>query len=221
MARSPSSPLGMASISAISPTSRSCKRLLRSQLRWKLSPRNLSRPSRRKSRPSLKLCGGDRGRHPPQEAPNGAAARGWRLRDDEVDQAQDAASDRSAEDDRFETDPEVVRKLASRINDRLRRRPLRRGPPHCSSVSPTTSEAARSPELRTWTPGTAARALARGTPRLSCYLAASRADPVQRKTPLLRLADICIDDHDIDLAVSYLERVTRTGRLAQMTTRAH
>ena len=40
----------------------------------------------------------------------------------------------------------------------------------------------------------------------------AHADPVH-ETPLLRLADICIDDHDIDLAVSYLERVTRLRRL--------
>jgi hypothetical protein len=33
------------------------------------------------------------------------------------------------------------------------------------------------------------------------------------ETPLLRLADICLDDKDIDLAVSYLERVARLHRL--------
>jgi hypothetical protein len=34
------------------------------------------------------------------------------------------------------------------------------------------------------------------------------------EVPLLRLADICLDDKDIDLAVSYLERVARIHRLA-------
>ncbi len=47
---------------------------------------------------------------------------------------------------------------------------------------------------------------------LNCYLAASRADPVF-ESPLARLADICTDDRDIDLAVSYLERIARLTRL--------
>jgi len=33
------------------------------------------------------------------------------------------------------------------------------------------------------------------------------------ETPLLRLADICLDDKDIELAVSYLDRVARLHRL--------
>lgn len=47
---------------------------------------------------------------------------------------------------------------------------------------------------------------------LNCYLAASRADPIFEQ-PLARLADICIEDRDIDLAVSYLERIARLTRL--------
>ena len=47
---------------------------------------------------------------------------------------------------------------------------------------------------------------------LNCYLAASRADPIY-EAPLARLATICIDDQDIDLAVSYLERIARLMRL--------
>lgn len=146
---------------------------------------------------------------PAQEAPNGAAARGWRLRDDEVDQAQDAASDRSAEDDRFETDPEVV-EARLEINDRLRRR-------RCDEAAALLQRLANDVGGRALAElaldaGDRCRALGKGNAALSCYLAASRADPVH-ETPLLRLADICIDDHDIDLAVSYLERVTRLRRL--------
>ncbi len=143
-----------------------------------------------------------------QEGPSGAAARGWRLRDDEVDQ-QDAASDRSAEDDRFETDPEVV-EARLEINDRLRRR-------RCDEAAALLQRLANDVGGRALAElaldaGDRCRALGKGNAALSCYLAASRADPVH-ETPLLRLADICIDDHDIDLAVSYLERVTRLRRL--------
>jgi hypothetical protein len=146
---------------------------------------------------------------PSQDAPTGAASRGWRLRDDEVDQAQDAASDRSAEDDRFETDPEVV-EARLEINDRLRRR-------RCDEAAALLQRLANDVGGRALAElaldaGDRCRALGKGNAALSCYLAASRADPVH-ETPLLRLADICIDDHDIDLAVSYLERVTRLRRL--------
>ena len=60
--------------------------------------------------------------------------------------------------------------------------------------------------------GDRCRALGKGNAALNCYLAASRADPIF-EPPLARLADICIDDHDIDLAVSYLERIARLTRL--------
>jgi len=60
--------------------------------------------------------------------------------------------------------------------------------------------------------GDRCRALGRGNAALNCYLAASRADPIF-EPPLARLADICIGDHDIDLAVSYLERIARLTRL--------
>ncbi|HEY6468705.1 MAG TPA: hypothetical protein VI434_02970 [Candidatus Dormibacteraeota bacterium] len=143
------------------------------------------------------------------DAPNGAAARGWRLRDDDADQTQDASADRSAEDDRFETDPEVV-EARLEINDRLRRR-------RCDEAAALLQRLANDVGGRALAElaldaGDRCRALGKGNAALSCYLAASRADPVH-ETPLLRLADICIDDHDIDLAVSYLERVTRLRRL--------
>jgi hypothetical protein len=144
-----------------------------------------------------------------EEAPNGAAARGWRLRDDDADQSQDTGGEHSADDDRFETDPEVV-EARLEINDRLRRK-------RCDEAAALLQRLANDVGGRALAElaldaGDRCRALGKGNAALSCYLAASRADPVH-ETPLLRLADICIDDHDIDLAVSYLERVTRLRRL--------
>jgi tetratricopeptide (TPR) repeat protein len=143
------------------------------------------------------------------DAPGGAAARGWRLRDDDADQAHDLTSDTDSEDSRFETDPEVV-EARLEINDRLRRR-------RCDEAAALLQRLANDVGGRALAElaldaGDRCRALGKGNAALSCYLAASRADPVH-ETPLLRLADICIDDHDIDLAVSYLERVTRLRRL--------
>ncbi len=143
------------------------------------------------------------------ESPGGAAARGWRLRDDDADQAHELSSDTDSEDSRFETDPEVV-EARLEINDRLRRR-------RCDEAAALLQRLANDVGGRALAElaldaGDRCRALGKGNAALSCYLAASRADPVH-ETPLLRLADICIDDHDIDLAVSYLERVTRLRRL--------
>jgi tetratricopeptide (TPR) repeat protein len=140
-----------------------------------------------------------------QEAP----ARGWRLRDGEVNQGQDPDLERSAGDDRFETDPEVI-EARLEINDRLRRK-------RCDEAAALLQRLANDVGGRALAElaldaGDRCRSLGKGNAALSCYLAASRADPVH-ETPLLRLADICLDDHDIDLAVSYLERVTRLRRL--------
>ena len=143
------------------------------------------------------------------DAPNGATTRGWRLRDDEADQAYELDSNNDPGDDRFETDPEVV-EARLEINDRLRRK-------RCDEAAALLQRLANDVGGRALAElaldaGDRCRALGKGNAALSCYLAASRADPVH-ETPLLRLADICIDDHDIDLAVSYLERVTRLRRL--------
>jgi tetratricopeptide (TPR) repeat protein len=150
---------------------------------------------------------------PPQveaaESANGAPATGWRLRDGEAAQGADAGAARSADDDRFDTDPEVV-EARLEINDRLRRK-------RCDEAAALLQRLANDVGGRALAElaldaGDRCRSLGKGNAALSCYLAASRADPVH-ETPLLRLADICMDDHDIDLAVSYLERVTRLRRL--------
>jgi hypothetical protein len=146
---------------------------------------------------------------PPAPADQDAPARGWKLRDGEADQGLDADLERSAGDDRFETDPEVI-EARLEINDRLRRK-------RCDEAAALLQRLANDVGGRALAElaldaGDRCRSLGKGNAALSCYLAASRADPVH-ETPLLRLADICMDDHDIDLAVSYLERVTRLRRL--------
>jgi hypothetical protein len=146
---------------------------------------------------------------PPAPAEQEAPARGWRLRDGEADQGLEADLERSAGDDRFETDPEVI-EARLEINDRLRRK-------RCDEAAALLQRLANDVGGRALAElaldaGDRCRSLGKGNAALSCYLAASRADPVH-ETPLLRLADICMDDHDIDLAVSYLERVTRLRRL--------
>jgi len=149
----------------------------------------------------------------PADADTAATAptprRGWRLRDDDTEQGQDTNPTAITDDSRFETDPEVV-EARLEINDRLRRR-------RCDEAAALLQRLANDVGGRALADlaldaGDRCRALGKGNAALSCYLAASRADPVH-ETPLLRLADICIDDHDIDLAVSYLERVTRLRRL--------
>ena len=82
---------------------------------------------------------------------------------------------------------------------------------HCSSASQTTSAAGR---LLSW-PSTRvidAAHSARETQR-SAAISPRHARIRCTRRHCSELADICIDDHDIDLAVSYLERVTRLRRL--------
>ncbi len=84
-------------------------------------------------------------------------------------------------------------------------------PPHSFSRRLRNWAARPWPELAL-DAGDRCRTLGKRNAALNCYLAASRADPVY-EAPLARLADICIDDQDIDLAVSYLERIARLTRL--------
>jgi hypothetical protein len=147
--------------------------------------------------------------HAAPDAPSGHGTKGWHLRDADADHAYDLDSVSSPGDERFETDPEVV-EARLEINDRLRRK-------RCDEAAALLQRLANDVGGRALAElaldaGDRCRALGKVNAALSCYLAASRADPVH-ETPLLRLADICIDDHDIDLAVSYLERVTRLRRL--------
>ena len=60
--------------------------------------------------------------------------------------------------------------------------------------------------------GDRCRKLGKRQASTNCYLAACRADPVHEEA-LARLAEVCVADHDIDLAVSYLERIARLRSL--------
>jgi hypothetical protein len=100
--------------------------------------------------------------------------------------------------------------LRAAVDDRLRKK-------RCDDVAAVLQQAAQElggqavAELAL-DAGDRCRTLGKRNAALNCYLAASRADPVY-EPPLARLADICIDDQDIDLAVSYLERIARLTRL--------
>ena len=116
------------------------------------------------------------------DPPNGATTRGWRLRDDDADQAYELDSDNDPGDARFETDPEVV-EARLEINDRLRRK-------RCDEAAALLQRLANDVGGRALAElaldaGDRCRALGKGNAALSCYLAASRADPVH-ETPLLR-----------------------------------
>src|SRR6202011_3180260 len=130
--------------------------------------------------------------------------------DDATDESDDVLDTGLAvSDSHFDTDPDVV-ESRRQINDRLRHR-------RCDEAASLLQRLAtelggkEGAELAL-DAGDRCRAAGKTNAALSCYLAASRADPVH-ETPLLRLADICLDDKDIDLAVSYLERVARLHRL--------
>ncbi len=60
--------------------------------------------------------------------------------------------------------------------------------------------------------GDRCRSLGKYPSATNCYVTASRADPIY-EIPWIRLAEVCIEENDIDIAVSYLERVARLTRL--------
>jgi tetratricopeptide (TPR) repeat protein len=154
-----------------------------------------------------------------QAEPEGG--RGWHIRRsgrDHRSEASKAAPEalEEEEDDseariRFENDPAVI-EARRQITDRLRRR-------RCDEAASLLQKLAADVGGRLVSElaldaGDRCRALGKANAALSCYLAASRADPVH-EPPLMRLADICLDDRDIELAVSYLERVARLRRMRE------
>ena len=157
--------------------------------------------------------------------PERTKARGWRVREHgpaDIARGHEPGGEANAdvlvamleEDDtasrtRFDNDPQVI-EARRQINDRLRRR---RCDDAASLLQKLSAEIGGRPVAELGLDaGDRCRALGKANAALSCYLAASRADPVH-ETPLLRLADICLDDKDIELAVSYLDRVARLHRL--------
>ncbi|MDQ6846599.1 MAG: hypothetical protein M3019_03320, partial [Candidatus Dormibacteraeota bacterium] len=112
------------------------------------------------------------------------------------------------EDDPFENNS-ALSDIRRRIEDRLRRK-------RCDEAAALLQELAQSTGGRAvadlaMNAGDRCRALGKSNASLNCYLAAARADPVYEQ-PLGRLADICIDNQDTELAVSYLERIARQHR---------
>jgi hypothetical protein len=135
----------------------------------------------------------------PPSPPALDADNGWRVR-------SDAAADVEARnDDPLASDPKYA-ETRRRVEDRLRRK-------RCDEAAALLQELAQEPGGRAvaelaMNAGDRCQSLGKSNAALNCFLAASRADPVYEQ-PLSRLADICIDDQDGDLAVSYLERVAR------------
>jgi tetratricopeptide (TPR) repeat protein len=114
----------------------------------------------------------------------------------------------SPEEDPFEGNAKLT-ETRRRIEDRLRRK-------RCDEAASLLQALARETGGRhvaelAMNAGDRCRALGKSNAALNCYLAASRSDPVY-EMPLSRLADICIDDKETDLAVSYLERIARLYR---------
>ena len=142
---------------------------------------------------------------------------GWRVREQTASTggaARDTAVHRVtappvSDEDPFETNPRLA-EMRQRIEDRLRRK-------RCDEAAALLQEIAQAAGGRivaelAMNAGDRCRALGKTNAALSCYLAASRADPLFDR-PLVQLADICIDDQDTDLAVTYLERVAQLYRL--------
>ena len=99
--------------------------------------------------------------------------------------------------------------MRRRIEERLRRK-------RCDEAAALLQEIAQETGGRAvaelaMNAGDRCRALGKSNAALNCYLAAARSDPVY-ELPLSRLADICIDNQDTELAVSYLERIARIYR---------
>ena len=145
--------------------------------------------------------------------PDAAAEPGWRVRPNSADARRDAggrgdSSSRPAEDP-FDTDSRLHEERR-RIQDRLRRKKCDEAAAMLQSMAQETG--GRTVAELAMDAGDRCRGLGKTNAALNCYLAASRADPIF-ELPLHRLADICIDDQDIELAVSYLERIARLHQM--------
>jgi hypothetical protein len=127
---------------------------------------------------------------------------GWHVRRGEAPAAP------TIDEDPFENSPRLA-DLRRRIDERLRRK-------KCDEAAALLQELAQETGGRVvaelaMNAGDRCQSLGKSNAALNCYLAGSRADPVY-ELPLSRLADICIDDQDTELAVSYLERIARLYR---------
>ena len=146
--------------------------------------------------------------------PPGEAQPAWSIRQPEAVQLHrslpPADFDEPAETPLVDVPESDIVALRATVNEKLRKK-------RCDDAAAVVQQAAQElggeavAELAL-DAGDRCRTLGKRNAALNCYLAASRSDPVY-EPPLARLADICIDDQDIDLAVSYLERIARLTRL--------
>jgi hypothetical protein len=151
----------------------------------------------------------------PDDDDDDPESRGWGVRrpgEPHVTRRHAAVSlGRPVDDDPFENNTHLS-EMRRRIEERLRRK-------RCDEAAALLQEVAQETGGRAvaelaMNAGDRCRALGKSNAALNCYLAAARSDPVY-ELPLSRLADICIDNQDTDLAVSYLERVARIYRFRE------
>jgi hypothetical protein len=149
---------------------------------------------------------------PVQEEEIDAAQRGWGVRRrGEARTGRPGAQAVSAspvEDDPFENNSRLS-DIRRRIEDRLRKKRCDEAAALLQALAQETG--GRAVAELAMNAGDRCRALGKSNAALNCYLAAARSDPVY-ELPLSRLADICIDNQDTELAVSYLERIARLYR---------
>jgi tetratricopeptide (TPR) repeat protein len=147
----------------------------------------------------------------------GGKPRGWHIRSSRrpnTGEADDEGTDETLDEDAWEerrlidADPAVAHAHGD-VNDLLRRRKCDEAASLLQKLA--ADHGSRSVAELALDAGDRCRALGKGNAALSCYIAASRADP-SFEAPLMRLADVCLDDRDIDLAVTYLERVAKLHR---------
>ncbi len=152
---------------------------------------------------------------PDDDGDDDPESRGWGVRrpgEPHVTRRHAAVSlGRPVDDDPFENNTHLS-EMRRRIEERLRRK-------RCDEAAALLQEVAQETGGRAvaelaMNAGDRCRALGKSNAALNCYLAAARSDPVY-ELPLSRLADICIDNQDTDLAVSYLERVARIYRFRE------
>jgi hypothetical protein len=134
--------------------------------------------------------------------------RGWRVRRPGEGHAARIVAPPPPEEDPFEGNAKLT-ETRRRIEDRLRRKRCDEAAALLQALALETG--GRHVAELAMNAGDRCRALGKSNAALNCYLAASRSDPVY-ELPLSRLADICIDDKETDLAISYLERIARLYR---------
>lgn len=154
---------------------------------------------------------------PAVDGDGGKALKGWHVRSSRRPNSGDTADldiDDGLDEDDWEerrlidSDPAVAEAHGD-VNDLLRRRKCDEAASLLQKLA--ADHGSRSVAELALDAGDRCRALGKGNAALSCYIAASRADP-SLEGPLMRLADVCLDDRDIDLAVTYLERVAKLHR---------